>query len=329
MTTTPNRSGVPRPRPRWRTWILAGLTAAATAALMLVGPQSAMAAAASTAATTAASTVAATTVAPALSTDDIKLAQRDLDGLDYNAGGVDGIAGSQTQTATTAFQSDRCLQVDGVLGTQTLTELKSVVGAVQAAAGMTPDGDYAAATTAAVKTYQSAHGLEVDGIAGPATMAAMGIDRQVASCHTPSALGAQVVSIASAEIGTRADSSKCVPGKPYNICADWCAAFATWVWRQAGIDIPFMTYVPSVYDWAVSNHRWLGTSQLGSAMPGYLIIFGTATNRYHIGIVDHVSGGTVWVISGNTTNPANSSQWGVYDKQYALSGSVFYGLVTL
>ncbi len=328
MTTTPNRPGVPRPRPRWTTAILAGLTAAATAALMLVGPRPATAAPGA-AATAAPGAATAATVAPALSTDDIKLAQRDLDGLDYNAGSVDGIAGSQTASATTAFQSDRCLQVDGVLGTQTLTELTSVVGAVQTAAGVTPDGNYAASTTTAVKTYQTAHGLAVDGIAGPDTMAAMGIDRQVASCHTPSALGAQVVSIASAEIGTRADSSKCVPGKPYNICADWCAAFATWVWRQAGIDIPFITYVPSVYNWAVTNHRWLGTSQLGSAMPGYLIIFGTATNRYHIGIVDHVSGGTVWVISGNTTNPANSSQWGVYDKQYPLSGSVFYGLVTL
>jgi hypothetical protein len=58
-----------------------------------------------------------------------------------------------------------------------------------------------------------------------------------------------------------------------------------------------------------------------------MIVFGTATNRYPIGIVDHVSGSTVHVISGNTSDPADSGRIGVYDKSYALSGSVFYGLV--
>lgn len=307
MTETRDRSGTTGSRRRWRTVVLAGLTAAAAAAVMLVGPQGAFAA----------------------TSAQIKLAQRDLNGLNYNVGTVDGVAGSQTQSATSAFQSDRCIGVDGQIGDQTLGELGTVVSAVQTAAGMTPDGDYAASTTAAVKTYQAAHGLAVDGVAGSNTMAAMGIERLVASCHTPSALGALVVSIASAEVGTRADSSGCV-NKPYRgVCGEWCAAFSTWVWRQAGINIPSMNYVPSVYDWAVANGRWLGTSQLGRAMPGYLIIFGSANNRYHIGVVDHVSGGTIWVISGNTTNPANSSQWGVYDKQYTLSGQVFYGLVTL
>ena len=137
-----------------------------------------------------------------------------------------GSSGRRLGRATSAFEGDRCLLADGVIGTQTLTELKSVVSAVQTAAGTTPGGDHAAVTTAAVKTYQAAHGLEADGIAGPDTMSAMGIQRQVASCHTPSALGGLVVSIVSAEIGTRADSNECVPGKPYSICAEWCAAFA-------------------------------------------------------------------------------------------------------
>lgn len=288
---------------------LAGLVTvvAAVAALLLATPDAAL----------------------ATSTDDVKLAQRDLNGLAYNAGSVDGVAGQQTKSATTAFQSDRCLSVDGVIGPQTLGELKSVVKAVQTAAGATADGDYGAGTTSAVTSYQSAHGLTADGIAGPNTMAAMDITRLVSSCHNPSELGQHIVDIAKGELGTRADSNECVPGKPYSICADWCAAFATWVWRDAGVNIPFETYVPSVYDWAVDHGKWYGTTQLGLAQPGYLIIFGSAHNRYHIGIVDYVSGGTVHVISGNTTNPSNSSQWGVYEKSYSLSGSVFYGLVHL
>lgn len=258
---------------------------------------------------------------------DIRLGQADLNGLAYNAGTVDGVSGPQTEAAAETFQSDRCLSVDGIIGTQTLGELETVVKAVQSKAGVDQDGDYGSGTTTAVKNYQSAHQLTADGIAGPDTMKSMGITRLVASCHTGSAQRDKIVSVAKSQLGVRADSGNCVPGKPYSICADWCAAFATWVWRDAGENIPFMTYVPNVYDWAVSHNRWYGPSQLHSALPGDMIIFGTATNRYHIGIVDHVSGSTVYVISGNTSNPSNSSQIGVYDKSYPLSSSVFYGLV--
>jgi peptidoglycan hydrolase-like protein with peptidoglycan-binding domain len=258
---------------------------------------------------------------------DIRLAQTDLNGLDYNAGTVDGVVGPQTRAATSAFQNDQCLTVDGVIGSDTLGRLKTVVGQVQTAVGVTADGDYALSTINAVKAFQTAHNLDVDGIVGPDTEAALGIERLVASCHSPSGTGATVVQIAKNEIGTVADANRCVPGKPYSICNEWCAAFATWVWRTAGIDIPKINYVPSVYDWAVAHNKWYGTGQLSLAQPGYLIIFGSANNRYHIGVVDHVSGSTVFVISGNTTNPSKPSQYGVFDKSYALSGSVFYGLV--
>jgi peptidoglycan hydrolase-like protein with peptidoglycan-binding domain len=265
--------------------------------------------------------------APTASAADIKLAQTDLNGLAYDAGAVDGLAGPQTRAATSAFQSDQCLTVDGLIGDDTLGRLRTVVGRVQTAAGVPADGDYAPATLDAVKAFQTAHGLDADGIAGPVTMAAMGIERVVPDCHSPSGTGAAVVQIAKNEVGTVADANRCVPGKAYSICNEWCASFATWVWRTAGIDIPKINYVPSVYDWATAHGKWYGTSRLGLAQPGYLIIFGSANNRYHIGVVDHVSGSTVYVISGNTTNPSNPGQYGVFDKSYPLSGSVFYGLV--
>jgi peptidoglycan hydrolase-like protein with peptidoglycan-binding domain len=289
---------------RTRRAVLGALTAVLVSGAVLAGPTAASA-----------------------DSSDIRLGQADLNGLAYNAGTVDGVSGPQTEAAAESFQSDRCLSVDGIIGSQTLGELETVVKEVQGKAGVSQDGDYGSGTTTAVKNYQSAHQLTADGIAGPDTMKSMGITRLVASCHTGSAQRDQIVSVAKSQLGVRADSGNCVPGKPYSICADWCAAFATWVWRDAGENIPFMTYVPNVYDWAVSHNRWYGTSQLHSALPGDMIIFGTATNRYHIGIVDHVSGSTVYVISGNTSNPSNSSQIGVYDKSYPLSSSVFYGLV--
>ncbi|WP_327287467.1 peptidoglycan-binding protein [Streptomyces sp. NBC_01198] len=304
---------------RRRSAFAGALAAVLMSGAMLAGP--AATALASAPAPASLSAVSAASVA------DVKLAQADLNGLGYDAGSVDGVSGPQTQAAAEAFQSDRCLGVDGIIGPQTLGELQTVVKAVQGKAGVGQDGDYGPDTTAAVRTYQSAHQLTADGIAGPDTMKSMGITRLVTSCHSTNAQRAEIVYVAKGQLGVRADSRNCVPGKPYSICADWCAAFATWVWRDAGENIPFMTYVPDVYDWAVGHGRWYGTSQLHSALPGDLIIFGSANNRYHIGVVDHVSGSTVYVISGNTSNPSNSAQIGVYDKGYALSSSVFYGLV--
>lgn len=251
----------------------------------------------------------------------------DLNGLAYNAGAADGIAGARIKAATECFQSDRCLTVDGIIGPQTLGGLKSVVKQVQAKSGATADGTYGSGTTAPVKRYQRTHHLSADGIAGPATMTSMGITRVVPGCHTTSALRTKIVRIARSQIGVTEGRGKCVPGKPYSVCTEWCAAFATWVWRDAGVSIPFIRYVPSVYDWAVAHGRWVGTSRLSTAKPGDLIIFGHAGYRYHIGVVDHVSGHSVRVIFGNTTDPSGSGRVGVYDKTYTLSSSVFYGLV--
>ncbi|MER7178878.1 peptidoglycan-binding protein [Streptomyces hyaluromycini] len=295
-----------RPRHRKGTAALGVLTAAVAATGMLI-----------------------TTPSPAVATttSDVRLAQTDLNGLAYSAGAADGIPGARTKAATESFQSDRCLSVDGMIGPQTLGGLKSVVKQVQAKAKVAADGAYGSGTAGAVQRYQRAHHLSADGIAGPDTMKSMGITRVVPGCHTTSALRTKIVRIAKSQIGVTESGGKCVPGKPYSICADWCAAFATWVWRDAGIRIPFMKSVPSVYDWAVAHGKWVGTSRLSTARPGDLIIFGRAGYRYHIGVVDHVSGHTVRVISGNTANPNGSGRIGVYGKTYTLSSSVFYGLV--
>ncbi|MET9012783.1 peptidoglycan-binding protein [Streptomyces olivaceoviridis] len=295
-----------RPRHRKGTAALGVLTAALAATGMLVGTPS---------------------PAVATTTSEVRLAQTDLNGLAYDAGTVDGVPGAQTKAATASFQSDRCLTVDGAIGPQTLGGLRSVVKQVQVKARVTADGTYGSDTTGAVKRYQRAHHLDADGIAGPDTMKSMGITRVVPGCHTTGALRSKIVRIAKSQIGVTEGRGKCVPGKPYSICADWCAAFATWVWRDAGVRVPFMKSVPGVYDWAVAHGRWVGTSRLSTARPGDLIIFGHAGYRYHIGVVDQVSGRSVRVISGNTADPHGSGRIGVYDKTYPLSGSVFYGLV--
>jgi cell wall-associated NlpC family hydrolase len=108
---------------------------------------------------------------------DVRLIQRDLNGLAYRAGSVDGRYGAQTTAAVRSFQHDNGLAVDGDAGPATTAALVSKVRQVQRAAGATADGNYGPATTSAVRAYQRTHELGVDGIAGPATMKAMGITR--------------------------------------------------------------------------------------------------------------------------------------------------------
>lgn len=96
---------------------------------------------------------------------------------------ADGVFGAGTAAAVSAFQSDRGLSADGIVGEQTWTALITTVSsgdsgeAVTAlqvqlnktGAGLTVDGEFGAATRAAVEGFQSAAGLTVDGVVGPQT----------------------------------------------------------------------------------------------------------------------------------------------------------------
>ncbi|HKC28049.1 MAG TPA: phage tail tip lysozyme [Jatrophihabitans sp.] len=104
--------------------------------------------------------------------------QWDLAGLGYlSFSGIDGSYGPATTAAVKSFQTDQCLSVDGVAGTQTDGALSGVVKLVQDVAGATADGAFGSATKSAVAAWQSANNLTADGQAGPATMAAMQITR--------------------------------------------------------------------------------------------------------------------------------------------------------
>ena len=116
-------------------------------------------------------------------------AQWNLAGLAYLPySGVDGIAGPTTANAASQFQSDRCLETDGIIGNNTSNELVAMMKLVQAKVGVTQDGLNGPNTKSKIISYQQANGLSADGMAGAATMAKMGITR-VASCGTGSTTG--------------------------------------------------------------------------------------------------------------------------------------------
>ena len=105
-------------------------------------------------------------------------------------------------------------------------------------------------------------------------------------------------------------------GMNYN---DWCCMFVWWCANKAGIStdiIPKYAYVPYMQSYFEKRKRW---HKKGSYRPvaGDLIIFG---ENDHIGIVEKVSGNTVFSIEGNTSNNGDSSNGeGVYRRNRPLN----------
>ncbi|KRV49117.1 amidase [Wenjunlia vitaminophila] len=123
----------------------------------------------------------------------VKAVQQLLNTQGFDAGTVDGIFGSRTESAAKAFQTARGLSADGVVGRGTWTALLSagttpllengstgaavqrLQRALTAALGRTVeiDGDFGPATGTAVRDYQTSRGLSADGVVGPATWGAL------------------------------------------------------------------------------------------------------------------------------------------------------------
>ncbi|MEE1928597.1 peptidoglycan-binding protein [Streptomyces sp. TRM 70351] len=123
----------------------------------------------------------------------VSAAQFLLNQQGFGAGTVDGLFGSGTRTAVTAFQRSRGLGADGVVGARTWTALLAagtrpllreggsgadvarLQRALTAALGRTvnTDGLFGPATADAVRDYQRTRGLTADGVVGPATWSAL------------------------------------------------------------------------------------------------------------------------------------------------------------
>ncbi|WP_328954573.1 peptidoglycan-binding protein [Kitasatospora purpeofusca] len=246
---------------------------------------------------------------------ETQLLQRNLTGLGYlAAGGVDGVYGPATKNAVLSFQSDNDLEVDGIAGPQTKAALTAKVKQVQAKANTPADGDYGTATTDAVRAYQSSHSLEVDGIAGPRTMASMGIARELGggtpggeSGGTPTvppldgSVRDKIVQAARSQLGVHEWGNNC---NPYGPCEAWCALFASWAWRQAGVN--FSTAFSGDFYYYGRNHGTLH-SGLSNPQPGDAIVFGTGpqstSTSVHVGLIEKAyADGTVDTIEGNSSD---------------------------
>ncbi|WP_406230606.1 CHAP domain-containing protein [Nocardia sp. NBC_01009] len=86
---------------------------------------------------------------------------------------------------------------------------------------------------------------------------------------------------------------------PYNIDDAWCASFATWAWKDAGIDPHWnnKNYVPAIWADAGSGENGTHRGLISSAGAGDLLIWG---DQGHIGLVVARNGNMITTIEGNS-----------------------------
>jgi hypothetical protein len=130
---------------------------------------------------------------------------------------------------------------------------------------------------------------------------------------------ANIVRIARSQLNYHERPHNCTK---YGPCEEWCALFATWVWRTAGVPIPKYAFTGDVYKWGQRHHLAYGRAALGRAQAGDVLLFGTGPSNpstsTHIGIVVGVARGRVTLIEGNSNDAVRSHT-------YTLSGRTFYG----
>ena len=103
---------------------------------------------------------------------------------------------------------------------------------------------------------------------------------------------------------------------------EWCATFVSWTANEAGAlntYIPKFAAVRSGYSYFYKRGQTRGKSYIPSA--GDLIFFdwGNRGRAGHVGLVEKVEGGKVYVIEGNTNNNK------VENRSYALNHKNIYG----
>lgn len=126
----------------------------------------------------------------------------------------------------------------------------------------------------------------------------------------------KIKGFAANELGV-AESGTNHVNRPYNIDDAWCASFATWVWKQSGIDVDWSNknYVPTV--WSDAASKGLADSDMSSARPGDLVVFG---GQHHIGVVVARNGNSITTIEGNSGDA-------VRQHTYNLSSGNFTGVI--
>lgn len=84
----------------------------------------------------------------------------------------------------------------------------------------------------------------------------------------------------------------------------WCAIFASWVWRQAGIQVPVVAYTGDFIDWSRRYGEWKPNGGGRPPEPGDVVLYDRDHDNHfdHVNMVEQVlPGGRIVMVGGNTT----------------------------
>jgi len=159
-------------------------------------------------------------------------------------------------------------------------------------------GRYQSGTERAVRRFQRDRKLAVTGMFDARTAAAL---RGVLAVpplpsNTGSDLRSRIVAIARSQLG-QGESPRGSNCTKFGPCEEWCADFATWVWRQAGISsIGRIAWVPDLPLWGRRRGSWK-PGAWNNPQPGDMVIF----SGLHVALVERVTARTITIIAGNTS----------------------------
>jgi CHAP domain len=109
-----------------------------------------------------------------------------------------------------------------------------------------------------------------------------------------------IVAAAASQVAPDPDTGRLC--NPYGPCEEWCALFATWVWRHAGVPIPSYAFTGDIYYWAGGHGALLPPT--ATPAPGDAVLYGTGpqsvASSVHVGIVTQVwPDGAIDTVEGN------------------------------
>lgn len=193
--------------------------------------------------------------------EDVKILQKVLNGLGFNAGEADGTFGTRTEKAVKSFQIQAGITVDGIVGPETWGELRGQFNIEQPEQGVL-------AQLADLAQQECDKGLSWEG----------------PYCEAEKYLSPLRKSMQG--LGH-------IESSP--VFFNWCAAFVTWCCRKVGIQIPdipegywaTMALVESWKYWAKNNGYWHPKGSITPKRGDILVFewFDGDVSLDHIGII--------------------------------------------